>query len=640
MFAPSATQRGATSQGSAAAVRNDRPRQLPSRQSGAAAIGRAGFAICITAIVALAAPARGNDGPVRSSTDQRPLELLEDGYISSRQCGACHPNSHASWRDSYHRTMTQIASGESVLAPFDGRELTAKGNTYTLEKDGGAFRVSIRDEDDPADLAGAREVVMTTGSHHFQIYWTATGKGREVELFPFAYQILEQRWIQTDHLILSDPRRVRLGSIWNKHCIQCHATGAKPRLLSGSDTRVAEFGIACEACHGPGERHAQLNRDPTRRYGLHLGDGRDPSIVNPARLPHDRSSEICGQCHSVNTFYSREDTQRWSERGYPYRPGDVLAETRDVFHRDSHLGQPGETAFWPDEVVRVNGREYNSILKTPCFQRGELSCLSCHVMHQPADERRPRALWAEDQLAAGMRTNAACVQCHERFASPEALGRHTHHAADSSGSRCYDCHMPHTAYGLQKATRSHQVTSPRVDVELATGRPNACNLCHLDRTLAWTAKHLNTWYGLEQPPLNDAQREISAAILSVLSGDAGRRALIGWHLGWPPAREASGTDWMPPYLAELLIDPYPAVRSIAARSLRTAPGFEDLSFDFEAPVARRSRDREFVLARWRAEAASRRPSFRLLLRRGGALDQTLFDELRQRRNDRFVWLLE
>jgi hypothetical protein len=98
---------------------------------------------------------------------------------------------------------------------------------------------------------------------------------------------------------------------------------------------------------------------------------------------------------------------------------------------------------------------------------------------------------------------------------------------------------------------------------------------------------------------------------------------------------------MVPYLAELLTDSYPAVRSIAARSLRTTPGYEDLAFDFEAPTAQRTQDRERVLARWRAERpAERRRNFRLLMARGGKLDQSLYDELRRRRNDRFVWLLE
>jgi hypothetical protein len=31
---------------------------------------------------------------------------------------------------------------------------------------------------------------------------------------------------------------------------------------------------------------------------------------------------------------------------------------------------------------------------------------------------------------------------------------HTHHASNSSGNECYNCHMPHTTYGVLSAIRS------------------------------------------------------------------------------------------------------------------------------------------------------------------------------------------
>ncbi|MBX7077968.1 MAG: hypothetical protein K1X88_02200, partial [Nannocystaceae bacterium] len=47
----------------------------------------------------------------------------------------------------------------------------------------------------------------------------------------------------------------------------------------------------------------------------------------------------------------------------------------------------------------------------------------------------------------------------------------------------------------------------------------------------------------------------------------GVRALWAWHLGWAPARLAGGTRWQAALLAEALVDPYPAVRAVAWRSL-------------------------------------------------------------------------
>ena len=55
-----------------------------------------------------------------------PAEAPGDGYVSSATCRACHAEQHATWAASYHRTMTQTARPDNVLAPFDGTELDRK----------------------------------------------------------------------------------------------------------------------------------------------------------------------------------------------------------------------------------------------------------------------------------------------------------------------------------------------------------------------------------------------------------------------------------------------------------------------------------------------------------------------------------
>jgi hypothetical protein len=208
-----------------------------------------------------------------------------------------------------------------------------------------------------------------------------------------------------------------------------------------------------------------------------------------------------------------------------------------------------------------------------------MTCLSCHQMHQAADDPRPAREWANDMLKPGMEGNRACLQCHHQFEDRQRLARHTHHKPESTGSTCYNCHMPHTSYGLLSAIRSHTVDSPTVQASLSTGRPNACNQCHLDRTLSWAADNLQTWYATPRPELSQDERTIAASVLWSLKGDAGQRALMAWSFGWRSAREASGDTWMPVYLAGLLDDSYPAVRLIAARSLRTYPAYQGFQYD-------------------------------------------------------------
>jgi hypothetical protein len=245
----------------------------------------------------------------------------------------------------------------------------------------------------------------------------------------------------------------------------------------------------------------------------------------------------------------------------------------------------------------------------------------------------------DDQLAAGMEGNQACVQCHTAYANqPE---KHTHHRPNSSGSLCYNCHMPHTTYGLVKAIRSHLIDSPTVQASLDTGRPNACNLCHLDQSLGWTARHLAAWYRQPQPKLSAEDRSVSAAVRWLLSGDAGQRALMAWHFGWAPAGEASGRDWLAPYLAQLLEDPYSVVRYIAQRSLKRLPGFETFAFDYLAPADERTRARQRALEIWQSQPRAVGPARSLvLLDAQGQVQQTHFARLLRQRNDRAMELLE
>ena len=373
---------------------------------------------------------------------------------------------------------------------------------------------------------------------------------------------------------------------------------------------MAEFGIGCESCHGPGEEHARRFRNPAARYAGHLGGLEDAAIVNPARLSHARSAEVCGQCHGLLQENTEADFHAWLKDGRRYRPGDKLSDSLLLMssaNRDhpelKDLLAPGghywDNRFWSDGMVRVRGREYNGLIESPCFQRGEMSCVSCHSMHQAADDTRPRREWANDQLASDKLGNHACTQCHEKFLGEEVLKKHTHHAASSVGSQCYNCHMPRTTYGLMKAIHSHEIDSPDVAVELATGRPNACNLCHLDKPLAWAGLQLDKWYGIEMPTkFSSDQREVAYAIERVTRGDAGQRALVAASMGWAPAHEAAGSSWMPPYLALLLDDSYRAVRYIGGRSLNSIPGFEDYKYDFIGPPEDRAAALNQVIAEW------------------------------------------
>lgn len=584
------------------------------------------------------------------------------GFVSSRSCRSCHPGEYASWHRTFHRTMTQPATPQAVVPDWNDVTLSSRGRTYRLFRRGDEFWVDMVDP--AAELEAAvggvdltaqssvprvqRRVAMTTGSHHHQTYWVQNDNGMLVQ-FPWVYHMTTGRWVFRIDSFLRPPTTDEPSfNVWNVSCIKCHATAGEPRQDPAARTMFSrgELGIACEACHGPGEEHVRANRDPLHRMRRHFAGDADPTIVDPERCPAATVNALCGQCHSVT---EPRDRARWFVSGGRFRAGDTdLTTTRHVarFSTDPEqfqlFGDPGDTAldlFWPDGTIRTGGREYHGVIASPCYRNGtgakRLSCLSCHSMH--AYEER------DDQLKRGMRGNAACTQCHEEERFRSKLSTHTHHPAGSSGSSCYNCHMPHTSYALFKGIRSHTIESPDVSNTVRSGKPNACNLCHLDRSLGWTADHLTQWYGAAPVKLSRDERDVSASVLWLLRGNAVQRAVTAWNYGLPAAQQTSGTEWGAPFLAQLLDDPYSAVRYVAWQSLVTLPGYEDFSYDFDGPAEQRRAARERALQRWRRRRSPRaatRGLQRVLIDSGGGLNEAKIRKLLKSRDNTPVKLLE
>ena len=559
-------------------------------------------------------------------------------FVTSARCEECHAEQYATWHDSFHRTMTQVANDDTVVPSFDDVTLHARGRDYHLQRHGaGFFAEMVAPEWESQTLSRGidlqsvpnpprttREVMMTTGSHHMQTYWVQGLDG--LRHFPWFFIFDEQQWISREAVMLRPPDAPPLLPLWNVNCIKCHALGGVPGLNTDGtfDTQVAELGISCEACHGPAEQHVVFHRAQQSKTSTAITP-QQAALVNPAQRPAKVASQICGQCHSSSRLV---DTRDWLVHGLRYRAGGDfdrcfhLIRFFDPEFKDDEYVRDG---FWGDGSCRTVGDEFLGLVESPCYQRGEISCLSCHSMHSYRDH--------DDQLKASLEQNDACLQCHAELRS--RLTEHTHHAPDSSGSLCYNCHMPNTSYGLLKASRSHRIDSPRVQTTVDTGRPNACNLCHVDQTLEWTANRMTEWYGTPSVVLSDEQRNTSANLLHLLRGDAVQRAVAAWHMGWEPAQQASGNDWQAPFLAATLEDPYSAVRIVASRAMKKLPGFHDFTFKLDSDETQRTTARQRIVEQWRQQGpppTSQSPAQILLDADGNVLREQL-EKLREQRDN-------
>jgi len=496
-------------------------------------------------------------------------DLHGGGYAGSLACRRCHPDHYTTWSRTFHRTMTTEATTTNIRGDFSGATLRHAGVEARMDRDAdGGFRMTFRTPGAPPRTA---KVVRAVGSRRYQQYLAAEGDA--LWRLPVAYHIEEKRWFPmtgaflfADATAIDDAARPRFGggvfdrhvTRWNDNCVFCHNVAPNPGrdpATGAFRTTVAELGIACEACHGPGDEHARANADPSRRYDLHLAPRADPTIVNPSRLDPARAADVCGRCHGQRIT---ADVGPFLTHGDPFVAGDDLARYSRPLGRDTSL-RGDATAFaarfWEDGTPRLTAYEYQGLRQSACAIKGGLTCTSCHGMHEGDPRGQIRARFA------GASADSMCTQCHTPLAAPAAVAAHTHHDPAGAGARCVSCHMPRIVYGVLDVHPSHRIEIPKVprndphDAGYGAGRPDACTLCHVA--------------GL-------ADREKGPRpMLSLFTSDPVGRAVAADALGnAPPFGGDERARRLGALLTSMTDDDFPAVRHIAWRSLRRliAPG--------------------------------------------------------------------
>jgi predicted CXXCH cytochrome family protein len=545
--------------------------------------------------------------------------------------------------------MTRDATPENVKGDFGGVTYDYQGIKTRLERVGDEFFIETVDPDWAADHArgGAApprtikvHIDRTVGSHWIQEYFHKAPNGR-LQRLPVLYHIVEKRWVQSNGAFLSpdtdDFWAQCRGLPWNDTCLYCHNTEPikNPQRNSagrtiGYDTQVTELGIACAACHGPGVEHVRAQRSNLATS--------ESDVVHPARLPVDRRDEICGRCHGALV----PKASMWDPVTHrdPFIPGQELTLFNNIFWSEAQQAElaglprphdqpaPVDGRFWGDGTPLTTALEYNGMALSACYQgaKGKLSCLSCHTMH--GDE--PNFL-----LKPKMTTNDACYQCHGDYRAK--LAEHTHHGTESAGSLCYNCHMPKVVYSLLNTHRSHRIQVPDLASSVGTGKPHACNLCHLDRSLGWTRDELAKWPNGKKnatAKLSADEEQFSATVLGLATSDARTRVMIAGAFSDPGARRAAGDDWFGSFLTRLLRgERYPAVRYLEHRGLRAAYGEKVAgTFDYLA----KPRDRETQLNILQSQFDSKpikRALPHLSLTPDGLPDDAVLNRLRKNRSD-------
>ena len=108
-------------------------------------------------------------GPAASDPASRSPWIHRDGgFVGSAACAACHPEHHASWARTFHRTMTQVPDAGTVLGAFDGREVRYAGKSARPFAEEGRYFVDVPAKDGATRRA---EVALAVGSRRYQQYF-------------------------------------------------------------------------------------------------------------------------------------------------------------------------------------------------------------------------------------------------------------------------------------------------------------------------------------------------------------------------------------------------------------------------------------------------------------------------------------
>src|SRR6266436_4443658 len=269
-----------------------------------------------------------------------------------------------------------------------------------------------------------------------------------------------------------------MNQTWNFMCADCHSTNLQRNFDPSTNSyhsTWSELDVSCEACHGPGSRHAAWAKSPTgmpddSAKGLvallaDTGGGRwvlDPAVGTAARTaPRSSNGEIetCAFCHA-----RRHEIAETFAYGHPLLDSAVPSLL-------------GAGIYFPDGQIQEEDYEYGSFLQSRMFERG-VTCSNCHDPHS---------------LKLRAPGNQVCAQCHlpARFDT----AAHTHHEAGSVGAQCANCHMPTRTYMVVDVRRDHAIRIPRPDLSVTLNTPNACNSCHTDRSAQWAADQVAAWFG-------------------------------------------------------------------------------------------------------------------------------------------------
>ncbi len=426
-------------------------------------------------------------------------------FVGSEKCGDCHDDEHDEWADSLHPRKIQVATDDTVVAPWD-EDVTipvADGvdATVYLTKTSTGYWVSLDD----------------TGNHTYRVDYVLGGFGWKQRfvtqignskyVLPHQWNPATEGWVAytaTDWYdpATGEPKVIAISQSWDRRCAACHATGVELEFNDTSGEWMAsysELGIGCEGCHGPGSLHIEPPDD----------EEKTDYIWNPT------DSTVCGNCHNrgagIGLVGGKTTGYPLNTAGDSIRPGDNLADYFLIspgYHPDGETSRQHRQQY-PDYITHTHSHSLATIKTNdhaqdfclgchatdymlaeadakPTIEAAmyDIECVACHAPHGSSIDHDLRI--SQDEI---------CTQCHNSGTSAPGSDPHHPHEEIAEGTinidglsgdswmgdtTCTDCHMPlvaKSAVSYDIASHSFYLISPAKSIEFTM--PNSCTVaCH------------------------------------------------------------------------------------------------------------------------------------------------------------------
>ena len=369
---------------------------------------RAGIMLPVVGVVLSAALCAGA-GSVQAGQQAKKAGPKSE-FVGSEQCRKCHKIEYDSWKKTFHSKIVMPRKGgilKEAVEKWAG-DGTNPGPTVG-NVTGKAFKLE--------------DVQYVVGSRWKQRYLVKNDETGNLQFMNMQFNRLSGKW-----------EKYGQKNDWNTQCATCHATGY--RITAYDDkagktlkSEFSEFGVGCEACHGPGAKHMKSKKKK--------------DIFNPATVDAKAQSLLCGYCHI------RLDNEQWkTAQGNPREdfPAPKLGETfraGDDWTKwyPEHVAIPGvqpgnpfdkeyagdlKGLFKVDEHAKANGyydeakhhQQYQGFIQSAHYQKGVMSCITCHSPHAGKGKLKKVA-------------QDACGACHDSSYTVEKYMPNTGKTADN-----------------------------------------------------------------------------------------------------------------------------------------------------------------------------------------------------------------